>query len=177
MQPSQAAPYRLPEICCRCGMRHGVIPIKLKSKHSQFRYYVVVSVIRETTQTILVKVCEPCKRALQFVRLRNFLVVTGAFGLCCLIGAMGGVMLPWLTNGAITYNWFIGAILGIIFGMFGGLALAFALYDRTGISLGTYDGAQFWFTNREFHRQFSALNPMMITNTPERLRASRLNWQ
>lgn len=177
MQSSQATSYQLPEVCCRCGKRLGVTPIKLKSKHSQFRYYVVVSVISETTQTILVRVCEPCKRALQFIRLRNFLVVVGAFSFCCLIGAVGGVMLPWFTNGAITYNWFIGAILGIILGMFSGLVVAFVLYDRTGISLGTYDGAQFWFANREFHEQFSALNPMLITNTPGRLRASQLNWQ
>ena len=177
MNPPQTTSYRLPEVCCRCGTRPGVTPIKLKSKHSEFRYYVVVSVISETTQTILVKVCEPCKRSLLFSRLKNFLVVVGVFSICCLVGAIVGATLPWLTKGSITYNWFAGTIIGIILGMFGGLGLAFLFYDRTSVELGTYDGTHFWFTNREFREQFGALNPSLIAGIPGQTRASSLNWQ
>jgi hypothetical protein len=145
--------YQLPKICCRCGERQGVkMRLIRDTKISGLGYYVIAVSVKRANFSFGVPVCDECSEILKRsdTNTKIFRIV-----LCVLVAF---VSFSFFNFGGYFY---VGLIVSILVYIVAHLIIV--NQPINGSPLGGYTGKYFWFTNRKFFKQFSELNPELVS--------------
>jgi hypothetical protein len=144
--------FQLPKICCRCGERLGVKMRQINTSHvTGFEHYVVAFSVKRTLYSFSVPVCDDCfdeleqsDKVVKAIRILVSLLVTGWF------------LYIFISLGYIVSGVILSIAIYFIF------YLALIRRPISGRKLGDFSGEYFWFSNKEFFKQFAELNPQLI---------------
>jgi hypothetical protein len=145
-------PYQLPKICCHCGEKQGVAMRQINdSSVTGFGYYGIAVSVKRLNYSFFVPVCDECSeelaasdRKIKMIRTVISLLITGCF------------MYAFIFAGYIVSGLILSVAIFVI------LYLVLIIRPISGRNLGSFSGGHFWFSNREFFRQFAELNPQLV---------------
>ncbi len=144
--------YQLPKICCRCGETQATQVRRIYGSRSSVTGFYVVAMTRQTTSFAYhVPVCDDCSVILdksdRRMKIGRIILSIVAAGLLYFSLASKDVFCS-LTLAILTYV---------------GLHFAYVKRPISSQTLGGFTGKYFWFSNREFFRQFAELNTKLVT--------------
>jgi hypothetical protein len=163
-------PYRVPQLCARCGKPDVATAWKVGQKPASFNLrsalteWVSIYVLRHPPSTFDVPVCGACAHSLGRVRritrqvtLSLAIFLGLLFAIMYIAAAVKGdhlvseliVLLLITLVGAL-----FGALIGFIFSL---VMKEVSYYDFCG-----FDGEYFQFKNKDFRRAFAAYNPTLV---------------
>jgi len=163
-------PYKLPDLCSRCGSLNGAGTWKVPQKANQFNLWAFLTtwfglnMPRFEPNTFNVPVCSPCKAQLE----RSQKLTRGiTISLAALLGLLAGLV--FLVKGVSLNNLLVGLIILILItlfsamiGAFGGIIFGLAIQDALNYEFCSFDGQYYHFKNKKFHREFALLNPELV---------------
>jgi hypothetical protein len=145
-----ATPYQLPNICCSCAERQGTsFWTIIVSKLAGISHYIVALGIKRAGYSLQVPVCEECFEQLSSLEKRNkrvnYLLIALSFILRIYILFQTHILLTSILVSLLFYSIF-----------------SLLLKSHEAGKLGGYTGRYFWFSRREFFKQFAQLNPTLV---------------
>ena len=155
--------YVSPGLCCRCGQRRGEALWEFKSAQLKAKYRLVYLETETITQTFTAPVCKECRAALESFYRKNARRVNGSIVVFVLSSAACRFLIrPFFAgdDGGTPQAWLlVSAGLGWLLGLATGLVIR----DRSEDEIATFDGVHFKFKNAAFRREFSKLNPGLLS--------------
>lgn len=141
----------IPKVCCRCAQKQGTYPWKISSTQiSLTGFYIIAYRTRTSSYSFDVRVCDSCKKELERIKKNSKLILY-------IFIIIGVVILPVLA-GLDASTLIINIIAGGVGGLLIGNLLALIFKNIKGYKLGSYNGTQLQFANKEYQNIFTVIN-------------------
>lgn len=148
-----SSPYKLPNICCKCGENHASQTRTIhNSQLGGLGYYFFFMTVKRNNYSFSVPVCLDCSDKLD--RSDNFVKLTR-------IGFSVLFSLVFLYFFTVSGYFLVGGAVSIM--VYIVLHLMFTNSPISPRGLGGYNGQFFWFSSWNFFRRFAELNPKLVS--------------
>jgi hypothetical protein len=164
-------PYKAPALCARCGSHEVVTTWNVKKNTAKPSPWIIFTMwlgfytIRNLKYSFEVPVCAECKDKLSGIQEWTNRLMLGLAILGAIVSLVYGFMkvapgtpldLALILSAALL------ALFAAIIGLGVGWIISFVIKDIFYYEFCKYDGKYFKFENKDFQREFAALNPNLV---------------